>query len=629
MKKPIYIPLLVSSLVAGAALTAVSCSDEWDKHYDNDGVQMATDAPTLLEQVMADDELKPFLRVLQAVEYGKQQAEASEVAHYSDLLASSQVMTLWAPVITDAQADSVIAIFQADRAAGRKSDDNRAVTQFIQNHLALYGRSVSTQTNDTVRMLNGKYMHLLPQSLNGVEFKASNIIARNGIMYKLAHSEMFSPNVREYMALHSELDSVAAYFELFDKDVLNESASVQQGIVDGKIVYADSVMNRSNQLQNMLGAFFNREDSAYLFFAPTNDVWTKEFADYRPLFNYVDRVENRDSVGDLNARMAIVRGRVFNLNSQKGGYQDSIKNTSYINQNLYYGLNVFKNPLASDGIFGGLDSVRCSNGLVIEDPQGRIDPALTFKQVRYILGSDNRHRITPQLTENNQKVPRVTITPRSVIDSVRYNGQLYKFDQLENSSYVEIAPIDYGTKGTSYRNSGIYFTLPSTFSNTYYNVYLITVPAYANAAGYSESQVRPTRFKVSYNQRRMTARRESEQTSDPNDDIEFDKNDTKISPDAKETHVNGSTYFQTSGDQVDVICIDRARLATVSGYNAFGSVSATQRYFIETDIRATDLTKNNQTNVLRINRIIYVPFATKEEAEAFDIDLSNLKEYRE
>ncbi len=634
MKTSHYIPLLATSFVAGIAFTAMSCSDEWDNHYDNEGVQTVTDAPSLLEQVKADPELTPFLRVLQTVESGKQQSTTGALAHYSDIIASPQVMTLWAPVITDAQADSIIAVFQADKAAGRKSEDNRAATQFIQNHIALYGRSVSSETNDTVRMLNGKYMHLLPTSLNDVDFTAHNIIASNGVMYKLAHNEMFYPNVREYMALTEGLDSVSAFFEGFDIDDLNESASVEQGIVDGKIVYADSVLTRSNQLQDLLRAYFNREDSTYLFLAPNNTVWEKEYVDYAPLFHYVDRVENRDSVADLNARMAIVRGRVFNRNLQKG---DSIRNTSYINMSGYYGLNVWWNPTESGGILYGLDSASCSNGIVYTDTEGRIDPSLTFKQARYILGNDNSHRITPQLTENNQKVPRVTITPRSVIDSITYNGTFYDFHELQNSSYVEVAPIDYGTTGQSYRNSAIYFTLPNTFSNTYYNVYLVTVPAFANASGYDESQIRPTRFKVSYNQRRESSRKESDATSDPNDDIEFDKNDSRVSPDASETHVNGSNYFQTSGDQIDLICIDRARLVTMSGYNVFGTVSSTQRYLIETDIRATDLTKNNQTNVLRINRIIYVPFATKEEADAYQLDITdlskdnlfNLKEYRE
>lgn len=636
MKTKHYIPIFVSALALGTTLT-MSCSDEWDNHFNNDGVQVAVDAPSLLERVQADPQLTPFLRVLKTVELGKQQAEASDIAHYSDLLASSQVMTLWAPVISDAQADSVIAVFQADKAAGRKSDDNRAVTQFVKNHIALYGRSVSSLTNDTVRMLNGKYMLLTPTSLNGVEFTERNIVARNGIMYKLAHNEVFFPNVREYLALTAGLDSVSAFFEGFDRDDLDESASVEQGIVDGKIVYADSVYTRSNQLQRLLTAYLNREDSSYIFLAPTNSVWKQEYERFAPLFHYVDRVENRDSVAELNARMAIVRGRVFNANSHKKGYQDSIKNTVYINIPGYYGLNVFMNPLASDGIFGGLTPVTCSNGMVYTDNSGRIDPALTFMQARYVLANDMSNRITPQLVESNQKVPRVTITPRSVIDSITYNGQFFDFHELKNSSYIEVTPIDYGTAGSSYRNGAIYFTLPNTFSNTYYNVYLVTVPAFANANGYNPEHVRPTRFKVSYNQRRETARATKDLVSDnPNDDLEFDKNDTKVSPVAPETHVNGS-YFQTSGDQIDLICIDRARRVTMSGFNVFGSVSATQRYLIETDVRATDLTNNIRTNVLRLNRIIYIPFATKEEAEAFQLDITdlskdnlfNLKEYRE
>ena len=638
MKTKHYIPILASALIVGTTLSSVSCSDEWDNHFNNEGVQTTVDAPSLLERVVADPQLAPFLRVLKTVELGKQYSGTSKVAHYSDLLESSQMMTLWAPVISDAQADSVIAVFQADKAAGRKSDDNRAATQFVRNHIALYGRSVSSLTNDTVRMLNGKYMHLTPTALNGVDFAESNIVARNGIMYKLVHNEVFFPNVREYLALTAGLDSVSAFFEGFDRDDLDESASVEQGIVDGKIVYADSVLTRSNQLQRLLTAYLNREDSSYIFLAPNNNVWKREYEQYAPLFHYVDRVENRDSVADLNARMAIVRGRVFNANSNKKSSQDSIKNTVYINQPGYYGLNVFMNPMASDGIFGGLTPATCSNGWVYADAEGRIDPSLTFKQVRYVLANDTRNRITPQLIENNQKVPRVNITARSVIDSITYNGQFYDFHELKNGSYIEVEPIDYGTAGQTYRHSAIYFTLPNTFSNTYYNVYLVTVPAFANANGFNPSQVLPTRFKVSYNQRREVARAAKDlSTTDPNDDAEFDKNDSKVSPHPSETHVSGSSYFLTSGDQIDLICIDRARLVTMSGFNVFGSVSATQRYLIETDVRATDLTKGVQTNVLRLNRIIYIPFATKEEAEAFQLDITdlskdnlfNLKEYRE
>ena len=55
--------------------------------------------------------------------------------------------------------------------------------------------------------------------------------------------------------------------------------------------------------------------------------------------------------------------------------------------------------------------------------------------------------------------------------------------------------------------------------------------------------------------------------------------------------------------------------------------AAAMRYRLTTNVRTTALNRGEQTNVLRINRIIYIPFATEEEANAFELDLSNLKEY--
>ncbi len=631
MKTNQYIISMALALATGGvALTA--CSDKWDDHYQS-MLDSPNNAPSLYEQVKADPDLKDFLRVVDYV-------------GYDAVLASPQTLTLWAPVISASQADSIMQLYDQQKRLlvtlpdgsqrNTKDKDNTAITQFMQNHIALFGHSVNTNYEDSIRMMNGKYMVLRSNDLNGVPFQKKNIVASNGIMYKLGQKEPFFPNLREALSLEQSLGSSAAYYRQFDEYELDETSSVQMGVVDGEIVYADSVTTLNNRLYHTLG-YIQREDSSYLFLAPTTEVWKRDSAKYHTYFNYINSMENRDSVAGLNASMGVLRGRLFNLNLQHNDYQDSIINTAYVRHSDYYGLNVFYNPKSSwnpetgEGILGGLQPQKCSNGVLYIDNEGRIDPKLTFLQNRYILGSSNRSRTIPQLMVNSERQPQVAISTHYFKESdfVEYGDTVVDITMLKDN-FIEVAPISY--QGVTNRNSSIYFTLPNTVSGMYYNVYVVMVPLFVALDGYTEDRIRPTRFHVYYNERLMTPRTNTSQTN-PNEDAEFDSpdRDRALTVPEGETHGSG-TNFETTGDQIDLICIDKARKTTVSGYNAFGSVSATQRYRLTTDIRASQLNNNTHTNVMYINRVIYIPFETEEEAKNFDLqlsDLSNLKEYKE
>lgn len=642
MKTIHYISVFAAVCLTGVSLMATSCSDEWDNHYSSKAATSVVDAPTLLKQIKDDPELKQFLRVLETVRFND---KAGSTMAYDELLASPQNMTVFAPVISEEQADSIIAVYENDRSRGLQFAKNRAATQFIQNHLSLYSRSVYESYNDTIRMLNGKYMKLTYDALEGIPFTLKNKVACNGVLYKLSSKETFYPNILEGLALVSELDSVSKFIESFDTHELNTSESVQKGIENGKIVYADSVFSESNSLLYMLG-YINREDSSYFFISPTNTVWQKEYAENLPLFKYTyavsDIAEERDSIARLNARMAIVRGRVFNMNDQKdwdSPKADTITNTVYVRSQGYYGLNVFPKSILS-----GLPTSTCSNGSIYTDNEGRIDPKLTFKQTRYILASDMRVRTMPQLMVNNERKPQNTVTTRTVRDTITMHYKtveggdsavFYDFrDMFDNTkkNYVEISPITY--TGNSNRNSSMYFFLPNTFSGVYYNVYVVMMPAFASTEYRDGELSLPTRFQVYYNERLLSTRFT---TSDPNDNAGFavPTQDKAIS--AKEGEPLGSgTYFTTTGNNVDIICIDRARQTNYASYTAFArgnnpTETATMRYRITSNVRTSALNKDEMTNTLRIARIIYIPFATEAEAMAFKLnpDLSNIKEYRE
>mgnify|MGYP002624873121 FL=1 len=643
MKAKQYLKML--TVLAALPALALSCTDAWDDHYgDGTGAGTNVDAPTLLEHVQADAELAQFLRVVKHV-------------GYDAVLESPQMFTLWVPVITEQQADSVIAVYEAQKLLVdnngnlRKDKDNYAITQFIQNHIALAGRSASKLTRDSVRMWNGKYMVMTDQDLDGVPYLDKNIVASNGIMYKLREKETFFPNLREVLELQERMDSASHFFKMFDEYTLDEQQSVMQDIVDGEIVYADSVMTLSNSLYHALG-YIQREDSAYIYLAPSNEEWKREYDKYYTWFSYVNdsRIANRDSLIQLNARFAIARGRFFNINTQKNEYKDSITNTYYVRSKDYFGLNRFLKPKDEKGILYGLTPVKCSNGYLYEDAEGRIPDSLTFNFKRY-LSPLSRSNWKARLIENKSLTdtysPQVNVTTRNIVESVTlktqtgtevdpesgeevptYDEQVVTFPELRDKQYVEVEPATYS--GTTNTTSNIYFYLRNTFSNLYYNVYVVMVPEFARE-NYDATLVLPVPFRVSFSERTENAGKGIVSREDP-ESGEFSREVTLTTSNTDDAHKTNASTFLATGTGVDLICIDKARKFNFASYNAFASLDGTQRYRFQSQANATQLKNKLYSNILRINRIIYIPFETEEEAKAFDLqlsDLSNLKEYKQ
>ena len=123
MKTSRYSKLMAAVLLTGAPLFWSACSDTWDDHYEAQEGTMASQS-SLLENIESNPGLANFLKVIKAI-------------GGSETLNSPQQLTVWAPLnMTSAQADSVIAVYQQGVAQGLKLDDNKAITQFMQNHVA-------------------------------------------------------------------------------------------------------------------------------------------------------------------------------------------------------------------------------------------------------------------------------------------------------------------------------------------------------------------------------------------------------------------------------------------------------------------------------------------------------------
>ncbi len=592
--------IMAAALLAGAPLLWSACTDTWNEHYDVTPGGMA-DQPSLLENIAADPALANFYDVVKAI-------------GGADLLSSPQQFTVWAPKsLTKAQADSIVAVYQKDAAAGLKWEDNKAITQFLQNHMALYARPVSALTEDTVTMRNLKYMHLVGNSttsgtINGNSFSGMTL-CNNGILYKSDNVLRFFPNVREFTENSENMSQVTKFFKDYDEYELDEEASTPGGIVDGKVVYLDSVTTLYNKILNSLAPNFIREDSSYLFVAPTDEVWNAEYERYSQYFRYNQSVNNSDSLADVNTKMYILQGRFFNV-SKNWRYnlhpEDSLCNTYYYEHQVHNPrTNVFYKPQSN--LLAGLEKVECSNGMVYVDNRGAIDPHKTFFGRRILEASSPALFEVPKDNQNNllmdvgQRVLEIHKND-TVWNSDSTSYQVY--DMLQKRyNYVEVKA------KTSSAHTELEYKIPSTLSNVYYNIYIVTAPSITNTL--------PSWFQVQQsvqnekgvfggkayfnNPHAITADSEVENADvilkQGNNQRCFVNNPLKMDTVLVQTAVK----YDFSGVNVD----DGVVKFTISSFGPSGSSYREKIY----------------TRTLRLNEIILIPFATKEEAEAAADDL--------
>ncbi len=602
MRTKIFSKVMMAAVLLVSSVLWSACTDTWDDHYGvNDGVM--ADQSSILTNLAADSDLANFYKVAQAV-------------GMTDLLESPQQLTLWAPInFTSAQADSVIAVFVEDSIAGKKDDDNKAVSQFFQNHVSLYTRTVSSETNDTIAMINGKYMHLVGTSstsglLQNNPF-SDGILCNNGMLYKAENVQTFFPNVREYTELQANMDSLTAFLTDYDEYELDEDASVPGGVVDGKTVYLDSVTNLTNEMLTKYG-YIQREDSTYYLIVPTDEVWKEEYEKYHKYYNYTSVVNNADSLANVETRKDIMCGRFFNMSlSSKYNLhpEDSLCNTQYMNSQQHNPRqNVYYNP--ESGILQGLEKVECSNGYIYVDDKGVIEPQTTFfgrkdleaYMARYFelpVNSNNEDQMNSN-SGTYYQLKDTSVNPDSVPDGD--DSDLYN-----TYDYIEI------TAKTNSANTEITYTIPNTFSGCYYNIYLVTVPV-------TSPLTLPLWFQVQQSVMRDNGTFPTSVTYFTNPHPVSEASDSTIANrDVILNQANNGRCYVSSCEKVDTILLQAAVQYDYSSMglddgvvqltiSSFGPSSATYRERI-------------YTRTLHLNEIIMIPYETEEEALAAKDDL--------
>ena len=559
----------------------ISCTDTWDEHYQT-GVM---GEGTLWEAIKNNQQLSNFARVIEATGYNKS-------------LSSSQVFTVFAPTndaFTDADANEVISQYQAELAKGLKGEKNRAIKEFLMNHIALYNYSIANESPDTtIRMMNGKYLGLTSNTFSGKQFTSTNTITGNGILFTLAEKADYIYNIFEYVKDDPDLDSVSNFLYMtdpfqFHKIVFSPSASVPGDIINGQQHYLDSVTTTSNEiLSYWLEALLDEEDSFYYALMPTNKAWKEQYEKNAPLFQYDKQVLGRDSLMCLYPRVNILMGMQFSktTNPLLGETEaiDSLMSPLaypyYFYRKMRYGSfdihpYQFDKPYTKpNGIFTDIKGKKvCSNGVILKTDNWKAKPSDTFLQ-QIVMEAENSTSLDSLSGATPDAKPSWT----------------YTTVQPENPFYDEVSQHEYNTLiPANLMDMGVLLNFRNVLSNQKYDMYVVTVPATAGDTLATDKL--PTRFGVTLYYHDMEGKEVSKEVSDKDGgDISYDSSTRKQT-------------FLTDPTKVHEIHIGTFEFPTCS----YGLQEPQVKAYININVRSSDVNKGIYTRTLRIDCIKLVP----------------------
>ena len=477
--------------LALAALTFVACADKWDDHYESKG-EGKSDA-SLWQAINENSDLSNFASVVKA-------------CGYDMALGSSQVFTVFAPTNEQFSAQEAQDLIDAyNKEKGKVTeDDNTVIKEFIQNHIAMYNHSIAPTSNDSLVLMNGKKTTLSAKAFGANAILSTNQHFANGVLFTIQGKAQYIPTVFEYLRKDADLDSIASFFynsRFYRKEFIPER-SVAGGLENGKTVYLDSVFVQQDDLWDMLWAYINEDDSTYWMVVPTNKEWKKLIEEYKPYFNYDDKVRFRDSMAYTLPRLAIVDGTTFSRTVNPDTHlQDSAVSTSaaesYVYRDSYWGnknLHYYQfggksaentqKPYSPTGIFSNTQDVVCSNGIVKKSDDWKINKLNTFHRW-IIIEAENTNAVkeVSKATNSttNEEEPTITGEIRRVLNP-KFNNKVW------NNAFVEFK------QNKSNVNHSVTFNIRNVLSNIGYDIYLVTAPALANDSNATDANRIPTKM---------------------------------------------------------------------------------------------------------------------------------------
>ena len=306
--------ILTGAMLFGAMVLASSCEDK-------DGIKVTEEVPyadkTMYEVVINDSELTDFIEVINSCG-----------AHCADsLLNTSRVYTLWAPKNGSFNKDSLI-----EEAKGVNRDI--VFNTFVKSHIANNVKAANGELKDDnkVLLLNDKMAVFAGNYRDGYTFdgntiEEANIRVINGVLHKMSSPVIYNYNIWEYLKVAADVDSVANFLYSHDVTKFDAGSSILGPIKDGAQTYLDSVFRTTNDLLHRGTGVgnINKEDSTYVVYVPTNEVWNELVAQAEKHYNYNRLNSNptsmdsvyRDSLRHHYSRVNILKYMTYSENEQK------------------------------------------------------------------------------------------------------------------------------------------------------------------------------------------------------------------------------------------------------------------------------------------------------------------------
>ncbi|MBR3612857.1 MAG: fasciclin domain-containing protein [Bacteroidaceae bacterium] len=266
---------------------------------------------TLLSVMQRDPDYANFLEVV------------DKCGCLDSLLNQPRVYTVWAPINSAVDKDALIEQIE-------NGERETVFQQFVKYHISNFRHPANgTLENNSLLMLNGKYVAFVGDAENGYtyggrEVVETNIHAKNGIIHKISTAVEYKPSVWEMLKSVNIISSFWDFCESFTIKDIDHYNSIPGPIVNQKPTYLDTLYVESNEILNFgnLGPIDN-EDSTYIVYVPTTEVWneiTAEAANYFR-FNTEEFTEEQkieaDSLTQVRGAKEYLRYLTYSMTEQE------------------------------------------------------------------------------------------------------------------------------------------------------------------------------------------------------------------------------------------------------------------------------------------------------------------------
>lgn len=460
-------------MVAAGMLSATSCTDFDDYNEARHDANPSADQ-TLWANISSDSNLTHFASLLKKAGYDK-------------VLNSANSYTVWAPV------DGAL-----DLAQYENMDSAQLVLEFVKNHVANYNYVVSGTWDEPkrIRMQNDKAFDFVSNgtcTFDGINVVAKNLMGSNGVLHKIEGVAKYFPSLSAFLSDTTKshaagVDSLSAYYRKYNISYLDEDRSVVGPIVDGKQTYIDSVMVVYNSLADRLRARVSNEDSTYVFFMPTNQVWNKELEKAKKYYAFKEKIPYQavDNAGNLTDQIMTV--------SKLNYLRDSLAHEDLVEMLTFSANNGYNKGLI-DGQVG--DTLQSTSRLKYSDPKNLLNQVVAKHEMSngyaYVIDSMAFHPWDTYSREMTVEAGIGTVLKVSLGSGSR-TSKTYTNDRRDSRTYrfYYVQP-----SGTS--SPVLDMQLPNVKSDTY-NIYAVFAPGYTATSTALDTLPNMYKFTLHYSQ---------------------------------------------------------------------------------------------------------------------------------